>query len=408
MELTNELVQTLSRLVTVKERKYLYQKTDGQYETYCPYCQTYKKVDWNTFKSIRNSKHCPICNSEFVSTTNKITDKFYRDYVQLDLNGESVGYEIISHFQWKKPIEPVSQTKMLKFRNNSVLVRKGYYLGSYGHNIYYDFSKDDGTFRRSYSQNYSCNCFDYYCNWTYRYGTRSDVRKFLEDCFHITKSNQIKMVLKNRYSFDEVKGMKVFNVNTEEDMEKYREYFRKNQYHFREYYTDKIKCNIFLLEYLAKNKISMGNYYTYVKNLELLKMKIDRPTDFEYRFKVVEEMVQAEKDKVIKEGIDKRFPTLPHYSDGEVTIDPFETPKEIRDCGKSLHNCIGGYVQSYAEGKTDIYHLDVSKKTTVAIEIKNLVLVQAYIDHNKKCPAELMKHIKSFCNSNGFSLGNYA
>ena len=113
-------------------------------------------------------------------------------------------------------------------------------------------------------------------------------------------------------------------------------------------------------------------------------------------------------DDIIDNKIKSRYNDLPKYEKDEITISPFKYAQEIRRCGKRLHNCIGGYVERYANKNTDLYHIDLDGAMIVALEIQGKKLCQAYADRNSECPDNIMQHIKSFCKTNGFSLGRYA
>ena len=175
-----------------------------------------------------------------------------------------------------------------------------------------------------------------------------------------------------------------------------------------EYLRDGITLNVYYLDYLRKNKIEMGKYYHYLNNMKDLGFKLDKPTNFDYRFEQVQKMYEQHKEKLADAKIAKRYEELPKYTQENVSIEPFKSAKEVRDCGKKLHCCIGGFVSNYSNKVTDIYHCDLDGALTVALEIKKGELIQARSDHNGACPANLLEHIKMFCRQNNFALGKYA
>jgi hypothetical protein len=67
--------------------------------------------------------------------------------------------------------------------------------------------------------------------------------------------------------------------------------------------------------------------------------------------------ISAKEDKALNEKISKRIEkSLNKYcfEDSGLLIRPAESSMELIIEGKTLHHCVGGYAQSYAEGKTDI------------------------------------------------------
>lgn len=403
--LPQNVINTLCRLLCSQETKYPYIKLkDGQYRTYCPDCQRYNTVSKEEFKKIRSEKVCPLCKTRFSCTTNTVSKK-YHDYISLEWNNLTVGYSVVAEWHFDQPIKCLGYTQYLKIiPHGKTMVKCGYGIGAMGQKIVYDEERDNGYWRESRSERFYWVSLDYYSTWTYKYGTRYDIRKMLADCYQITKSNQVKMVLQHRYKDSIVKGIHLFDLNTHEEVEKYSQYLCENHIHYRELDTASFKKNVYLLDYLYRNNIDLGQYITYTKNLKLLGFEIDRPTDFNHRYKVIEEMVEAARDKELDEKIIKRFNSLPRYSKDNISISPFKEAKQIRKCGKRLHNCIGGYVERYANGLTDIYHLDLDGAIKVAIEINNNSLWQAYEDKNVRCCDEYMQYIKDFCKENNFAL----
>lgn len=417
-KLPDNISQTLARMITIDEKKMPYQKVaKGQYKMYCPYCQNYKLISYEELKKIRSDKkqenewcapyvECPICKNRFDSTTNKLTHKVYDNYVYIEIDGKKLGYHITSEWNFGEPIKFISAEQFAIFQKDETYVKCGYALGFYGRKIVYNPDYESGLYRKSVSNNYSWCCYDYYSKWLWRYGSRVDLKKCLEDAFGLTKSSQQTVVFKTKCNWDYVHGIKLFGINSVEEYEKYYPYLQKNKEHLNDWKDETL--NIYYLDYLNRNNIDLGEYFTYSQNVKKLGFKLDKPTDFKFRFDKVEDMVTAEKDKGINERIKERYDELPKYAKDNVLIYPFKRAQDIRNCGKSLHNCIGGYVERYANKTTDIYRLDLDGRLTAALEIMNGKLKQAYEDHNTKCSEDVLNHIKSFCKKNGFSLGTYA
>lgn len=399
---------SLARLVATADNEFYYQQTeDGQYRTYCPSCQRYKTVTKDELRKIQHEHKCPDCGNSFAKTNHTTMQKTYYDSVVMDDDGMDVGISVEVIWRFGKPLEIVRCEKFAEFYTGYAWVRNGFHIC--GHYYYlkvgYEPKKDNGGWRKSRSPNYYNYSYDFYCNWMYEYGDKKAKAKFLHDMFGMSKSNQIKMV--NQYSADRnVAGaIALFDINNNEILDRYWEYIKKNSAHYKDFAKSNIKLNVHYLDYLARNEIDLGMYYAFLNDLKILGFKFEKPTDFAHRFDVVGKMVKDAKDKEFDRKIAELYDSLPTYSDGDCTITPFSTSHEIRRCGKVLHNCIGGFVESYANGNTQLYHLNWKGMLKAAIEIYNGRLKQAKIDNNHECPEEYMYHIRNFCNANNISLG---
>ena len=412
---TEEQVETMGRIVFAYKHNKLYYKKDGESVlAYHPRCGRQGIISKKTYKQARYTHLCPFCCKEIESTTEKETQET-NFFVSLNMGNEVFGYYVYNVFNLGK--EMFTDVEQVYYASGNDCYHR--YLGfdMFANHLSLQLTKEDWKYskRSNWSSYYyetrsryeEAMCDYKYCKEHYLYD--SSKKEYLtKNAGFIEKSNQKKHAIDNLFSITQMKFMKVFDLKSEDELEKYRSYMSNNKSHIDDYLKDNTILNSYYLDYLYRNKIDLGLYYTYLHNLKQLGFKYDKPTDFKYRFNKAEEMVSAEKDKAVNKKIIKRFDQLPKYENGNVTISPFSSAYEIRRCGKELHNCIGGYVTKYADKKTDIYHLDLDGALKVAIEIQNLKLAQAYVDHNMRCPADLMEHIKSFCKANGFLLGRYA
>lgn len=402
--------QTLARLITSIDKEYPYVKENGQYKTYCPYCQKYNVLSPAEFKKVRQEKKCPLCGNSFKNTTRTHLHKYYGDAVFITEDGVDNGYYVISEWSFGDSVKLKSIDKYCIKQGHNLLVKKGYYLSGF----YYSYrigcypNEVEDVWHKSRSMNYYYASYDYYTKWTFDFGTRKDRTKILNEIALLNKSNQIKLVLENNLTIDMAKAVKVFDINTIEQVKQYEQYLKDNATHVEDFIKNNMQLNVHYLDYLSRKNIDLGSYFVFLNDLKKLGFPYEKPSDFDFRSQKVGEMACSVADKVINDKISNRLLTLPSYSSDNVIIKPFTTAYEVRRCGKVLHNCIGGYTTRYGDGETDLYHLNLDGVLKIAIEIKDRKLLQAYADHNKPCPADLMKHIKSFCNSNGFSLGNYA
>lgn len=414
-EPTAEQLQNLGRIaMRMKFDKLIYKKIDSDFLVYCPHCGKQHKLNEKQYKQIRASKVCPTCFYRASHSTQTPTNKGFA-FISMMIGNKEYGYYVEYNFELGKPFE-VRAVQTL-FSCGPECYHRMMGTGPYGNVLTYrpDEKSWKITDTFSYSQYYGAS-FNVYERLMYEYGyclyhmneSHSKKEYLKSNAKHITKSNQKKIAIDNLLNEDQMNAMVVFDLNDIELLLKYNGYINKNKTHLHDFLHHNITLNKYYLDYLDRNKINLGDYYTFLVNLSSMNMKYEKPTDFKFRSKKVEEMYIAAKDKMINKNITKRYVELPKYSKSNVVIEPFKTAEEIRNCGKTLHNCIGGYVEKYSRKSTDIYHLDLDGAIKIAIEISNGKLMQAYADHNSPCPKDLMEHIKSFCKTNDFSLGRYA
>lgn len=394
-------------------KKLIYKKVDTGYLAYHPYCNRKGTIDENTLKQTRRTHLCPFCFSNIDSTTKETHHNGY-NFVEIEKGKESFGYYVEYEFELGK--EMYSDCDQVLYASGNDCYHRYIKLSIFANSL--SFRPDLFDWKYSKRSNFSSYTystrFSYEQNMlSYEYNRKRDTfsskKEYLEEnAPFITKSNQKKLVMDNLFSPNEMKLIKVFDLKKFDEVIGHSKFIKENEWHFHEYLRDGIELNKYYLDYLERNNISMGTYYAYMNTTKQLGFKLDKPTDFKYRYNKVLEMAEQKKDEALEEKIAKRYEELPKYECENVTISPFKNAKEIRDCGKKLHNCIGGYVKNYAEKNKDIYHLDLDGALTIAIEITNNDLKQAYSDSNKKCPDNLLNHIKTFCNANGFTLGKYA
>lgn len=405
--MTREQLENAGRLVRATLGKMPYRTIDkGQYEIYCPFCDTYKKIDYKELRSIQHTQNCPTCGYHYYrSATTKELEHRFNTYVNID----NLGYHIIA--KWKFGEEPKIidyQLMLERLTDYTYHVKKGYKLNTSGY-LYRDRCVEKEQWTQKYNYKFGWNFYPYYCEWLAIYGSEQERRKALERLIDAPlKSSQIQLIRNNRVNLAEINAIVVFDINHIEDLTPHKAYILENESHLKDFIHHNITLNKYYLEYLDRNEINLGDYYHYMNNLKMLGFKLDKPTDFNYRNTKVENMVQDAKDKSINANIIERYNSLPEYEKDNISITPFKSAGEIRNCGKKLHNCIGGYVSRYSENRTNLFHLDVDDELKIAIEVCDKRLQQAYADHNSKCPDNLMKYIIDFCNLNNYSLGRYA
>ena len=229
----------------------------------------------------------------------------------------------------------------------------------------------------------------------------------------MVKSTQRKIMEDYPLNKVQVAFMLAFDINKIDDLYRNNSYIKKQLpsiWYYNSSTIDKLKLlaltkplNIYYLDYLRKNKIGFHEYCDYINQCKELKFKLDKPKDFEYRHNKLAEIISIKRTEDLNSKIASRYNKLKKrsYKKGNVTIQPFKTNEEIIRCGKVLNNCIAGsYMKNYAKGKTNLYHLDVDEKMTIAIEEKNGKLIQAQNKGNNGCPKELKKHINAWISQN--------
>ena len=403
--LTREQIRDCTKLVMTNFNMLPYKKiTKGQYELYCPYCQTYHRITSVELKTIQITKECPTCHQKFSRTTR---EDYYEahDYVYID------GYGYIFEAKWKfgEPITLIKHEQIAAFFDKT-WIKCGYFLGNFARGIYFSEDQYSSLYRESHSPNWLPNFYKYHdCEWVYLYGSKKAKKQMLERfATYIEKSDQKKILADNTVPFRNIPFFKLFDLHSYEDYKRNEQWMFKNQYEAKEN-MNKYQFNVFYLDYLVRNNISLSRYLSYAEKMKTLNLKLDKPSNYTVREEIVENMYDLLMNKELTEKIAKRYNSLPNYETEHITIKPFKTKAEMVRCGRELSNCIGrNYVESYAKGNTDVYHLDEDGKMTIAIEILNKALWQARSYDNGKCPKKYLDHIKQFCDRNGFTYARFA
>lgn len=420
---TPEQVERMGRILLMAyNNKLIVKETEDGYLAYHSRCNKMRKIPKQVIGQVRKAHICPFCFSPITSVTTNTKDT-HSDFVKIESNDHEIfGYYVMYDFELGKPLWVDIEQTYYACGNEAYYRYMG--LDMFAHYITLRSDRNDWRYRPRYRGNpcsgtyYYGYEYDTYADkmWTLGYSEEKLVneclenkRKYLENvASYIEKSNQRKLVIDNLFNEDQMRFIKAFDLKTPDEVYRNNAYIKKNSSHIIDLFRYNITLNVFYLDYLRKNKIDLGNYFKYLNDLKELGFKYDKPTDFEDRKQRVEEMVKQARDKQLDEKCIKRYESLPKYSKDDISIQPFKSAEEIRRCGKELHNCIGGYVRKYAEGNANLFHLDLKGKMKVAIEIRDLKLAQAMVDHDKKCKSgKYFNAIKSFCEENGFSLEKF-
>lgn len=378
------------------EGKLVYKKLKNRYRIFCMKCQRYEYVSKQEFKQIQASHICPMCYQE-VKLSRVLEHQMYYYIMDDDLDG----FRILIDFKFG--CKPKIYTDWV-FRYDNEVARARYIRCNMGYSFTFDPAQYEWKKKRN-AQSY------FYRFYSIKDATRYESKKEYIykalfnrghrsiDIDKIIKSNQKKIIQDNLLNGQQMEYIIAFDLKSYDDVYKYRRYINQNNY------VDIRKpLNIYYLDYLYRNNIILRDFYDYMNQCKELGFKLDKPKDFKHRHFVLSELLIQKRDAEDEKKCSRRYKALikKMYSDGTVEIKAFKTSKEIIDCGKKLHNCIGTYVSRYARRETDLFYLTSNNKIKIAIEVKRKKLIQARADHNEDCPAKYMKHIRKWCKLNDY------
>lgn len=397
---TKEEQKKIANRIMQSSHKLAYKRLkSGNYKVYCFQCDTYKNVTSDEFKQIQASKVCPACFKPIQPTT--ILDDTKVELIGLTNDKYEYGYKAVVTWQFGKQ-HKLRGLKQVLFGNNDIYYRKDIVK-----NMYTLVDTDTKGWKK-------CNGYvgyQYYFMELERRAKPDNItskKEYYKDELHLDKlplkSNQRKLIQDNLFNLNQIMYIRLFDLKTVEEVLKYKVYIRNNQ--ITHLNVDDIKLNVYFLDYLSRNSIPIGNFVDYVRQCRQLKVKVDKPKDFERKHGEYSMLLLERKNRLNEAGIKKYAKkNMKHaYKATRVKIVPFETSNSILECAKEFHNCIGNYISSYAKGKTQLYHLDIDNKPVVAIEVKGNHLVQAYQKFNKEATKDQMKHIKRWCSQNKWTI----
>lgn len=393
--LRERLISTALRL----EGKLVYKKLKDRYRIYCMNCQRYEYVSKEQFKQIQASHICPMCFQE-VKPSRMENHYMWRYISDENFNGYAVNLE----FRFgKKPI--VDIIEVMHYLGGETIETR--YIQNSMTSLSFDSSKKDWKIRKNKATPYLWRFYTIHKMKTisskkeYIYTALFDRGTTNEDADRIVKSNQKKIFMDNLMNGKQMEFVIAFDLKSYDEVYRYRTYMKDNN-------ADVGRIlNVHYLDYLCRNRIKLRDFYDYMDQCNLLGYKLDKPKDFQNRHYHYSETIEQKKNKANEDAIKRRYKDLLEkaYGSGSISIAPFGSGKEIRLCAKMLHNCIASiYLPKYARKETDLYHLDVEGKMTVAIEVCRGKLVQARTDRNKECPDNLMRHIRKWCKKNEIAI----
>lgn len=134
-------------------------------------------------------------------------------------------------------------------------------------------------------------------------------------------------------------------------------------------------------------------------HLDLSNKEILFPKDLRAAHNRTMEQIKFEKNKADQEKFQKAVESLEKFAwqSGSFIIRPARAQEELRDEGKALHHCVGGYIQRMASGETAIFFVRMAyepDKPFYTLELQKKRVVQCRTEHNKSYEQD--QEIKAF------------
>ena len=393
-ELGQKTLQEMGECVLSAKRVFLYKKLKKGARVYCSHCQRNEIVTEEQYKQIRYSKVCPWCMREYSRIQECNSHELAIDFVE----HQNYGYKVFAKFSWRYGIKV--NTELVAIFGQKTYVRN-IYLAGCGYpvkikSMYKEWHKERmGKWRETKSPNY------YYqmCTLQWYRETKKVIHTKKEYLFnnygYVIKSNQRKMIADNLFNEDQIQAIVMFNLKNPDDVYKYRAYIKANRYSLRkeEFYNEST------LNYLWKNKIELSDYNDYASLCREMKRKLDKPKDFKLWHDRLVALKEIKQNKKYERGIRKQYKKLSIHNmeTDSYTISTFRNCAEIIEVSKCLHNCMSRmYLDRFAKGETELWHLDVDGKPFLAIEVNDGKLIQCRADHNENPPKKYSRYVKDW------------
>lgn len=386
----------MARAILYTEGKMRYKRLkSGKYKVSCCRCgETYTVKD-EDFKLIHASKICSHCNNEILKFTTIESEVLWKWIIK----GNNGFFMKIRDELGHKPKILICE-QVLADDGNAI------YRRNVVRNMYSLNRCDTQGWKKVRYTDYTSYFYKYeYMDRNYKPITKKELyESYFMDKLDL-KSNQKKLIMDNLYNREQIKFIKMFNLKKAQDLYKYRAYISRNERDIWAINDENIiELNEYYLHYLWKNKIKLLDFVDYIEQCEILKVKLDKPKDFNERHDAYSHRIAWLEDQEKNKRIQRRYKQYEKYSykSKEIEIKPFKSVKEIIDCGERLHNCIARYASNYAAGNTKIFYLTEKGKLKAAIEVKKGRLIQARIKNNEWCTRKQMIHINRWLKKNGW------
>lgn len=358
--------QGLERETIRIQNMMIWTRKNGSVRFYCTECQRYETVSSKEWRRIRIAGVCPMCFNSPHKYSNTTEHYFEGRFIE-GCEGYKTGV------RWKFGKDSQLIYKHVFHREGWEQYRKGIINGMC-YALCTDYTNEWKKCRSDYSY------FFYNLEDMGEYHHSLTKRQYYEGMeIEGLKSDQVRFIRQGVFNKSQVQFIQAFDLHDPEDVYKHARYIKRHL-------TPKDhhgKWNRYTLDYLDRYDISPLDYRDYEDQCKELGFKPDKPKDFRERHEKYSQMVETKRSAEADERIMKRIESLMKFQHGNVVILPFASCDELIQCGKNLHNCIGGYIPQYRDGECDLYHMDIDGVLTAAIEIRDGKLIQARADHNQ-------------------------
>lgn len=147
-----------------------------------------------------------------------------------------------------------------------------------------------------------------------------------------------------------------------------------------------------IVNYLKKQHESLSTWRDYINDckklgMDLTKESIVYPKNLYAAHQKIIKLIKYEKNKVFDKKIENRLKFLNKYlfEYNGLIIRPAKNSKELIDEGSKLNHCVGGYVERYADGQTNILFIrkkDKPNEPYYTAEITNNRIIQVRCKDN--------------------------
>ena len=378
-EPTEEQKEAILAGILADRKKLHYRKTADGFETFCLCCGDHRNITTEDMRRIKASNLCPNCHNQVrFGLTEYEAIKEYVLIPELRRNcNEKAGY--IARVRWNFERSSIALQQVLHVDPLGTQYRNGIVKGMMGQ-IYE--TETGGWLKCRTGSNYYGYCLlysDYFRQYTDepKTKTRRQHYKSIPES-ELLKPNQREFVKRSLFNENQIRYIVTFNLKSEEEVLKHQTYMKKNPIRLTDH-----RLNTTHLEYLKRNKIPAVDYLDYADDCRILGFKPGKPKDFEYRHQRYSEMARAKLKEQETERIRERAKELTTFKGKTVRISPFTSAAQIIKAGKTLHNCIGSYIERYSNGETDLFCIRSNGTIIGAIELQGMMIVQARGDRNK-------------------------
>lgn len=370
--------------------KMAFRKTGKVYMIYCFMCSSYEEVSKEKWQQIRAAKVCPNCGREIMISNLREAEKsgFVMD--------GSFGYWIKTSWMFGEHPK-VDAARLVADWSGKRLKVLGI-VKTMGCSLSFDGKTEWRTVRSDNTYHY---CFYSRCEVPKR--TLKDYYMELDLPF---KSNQITLIKNGIYNHNQMRYIYWFDLKTKEEIKRYSGYMKNNPIGSMRDWEEML--NIYFLDYLSRNKIRIADFIDYINDCRKLRIKPQKPKDFQEEHMRVNSLIEINKNEKYSENVIERQKELIENEAkiGNAEFRTFSSVADIVFVGKVLNNCIARtYTHLYADGKCDLYYVKQEGRIIIAIEVREKRIIQAREYNNKEATKDNAKLVKKWAKAKGFAYG---